>query len=95
VPFDYIPDWLVKGVISSEDRDFYNHRGISFAGIFRAMVKNILSFDVVQGGSTITQQLAKVLFTDMERNLKRKIYEAYCAREIETFMIRGHPFDVS
>jgi len=83
VPFDYIPDWLVKGVISSEDRDFYNHRGISFAGIFRAMVKNILSFDVVQGGSTITQQLAKVLFTDMERNLKRKIYEAYCAREIE------------
>lgn len=84
VPFDYIPDWLVKGVISSEDRDFYNHRGISFIGIFRAMVKNILSFDVVQGGSTITQQLAKVLFTDMERNLKRKIYEAYCAREIET-----------
>ena len=84
VPFDYIPDWLVKGVISSEDRDFYNHRGISFIGISRAMIKNLLSFGVVQGGSTITQQLAKVLFTDMERNLKRKIYEAYCAREIET-----------
>jgi len=83
VPFDYIPEWLVKGVISSEDRDFYNHRGISFSGIFRAMIKNIISFDVVQGGSTITQQLAKVLFTDMERNIKRKIYEAYCAREIE------------
>ncbi|HOP29130.1 MAG TPA: transglycosylase domain-containing protein [Spirochaetota bacterium] len=83
VPFDYIPDWLVKGVISSEDRDFYNHRGISFIGISRAMIKNVLSFGVVQGGSTITQQLAKVLFTDMERNLKRKIYEAYCAREIE------------
>lgn len=84
VPFDYIPDWLVKGVISSEDRDFYNHKGISFIGIFRAMVKNVLSFGVVQGGSTITQQLAKCLFTDMERNLKRKIYEAYCAREIES-----------
>jgi len=83
VPFDYIPDWLVKSVISSEDRDFYNHSGISFLGIFRAIVKNVMSFDVVQGGSTITQQLAKVLFTDMERNLKRKIYEAYCAREIE------------
>ncbi len=83
VPFDYIPDWLVKSVVSSEDRDFYNHSGISFVGISRAMVKNILSFGVVQGGSTITQQLAKVLFTDMERSLKRKIYEAYCAREIE------------
>lgn len=83
VPFDYIPDWLVKEVISSEDRDFYNHHGISPLGIFRAMVKNLVSFGVVQGGSTITQQLAKVLFTDMERNLKRKIYEAYCAREIE------------
>lgn len=83
VPFDYIPQWLVNGVISSEDRDFYNHHGISIFGITRAMLKNIISFNVVQGGSTITQQLAKVLFTDMERNLKRKIYEAYCAREIE------------
>ncbi len=83
VPFDYIPQWLVNGVISSEDREFYKHRGISFTGIFRAMIKNIMSFSVVQGGSTITQQLAKVLFTDMERSLKRKIYEAYCAREIE------------
>jgi membrane carboxypeptidase/penicillin-binding protein len=83
VPFDYIPEWLVKAVIASEDRDFYNHKGISYLGIFRAFIKNIINFRVVQGGSTITQQLAKVLFTDMERNLKRKIYEAYCAVEIE------------
>lgn len=83
VPFAYIPKWLVNGVIASEDRDFYNHKGISYSGIFRAFVKNIINFRVVQGGSTITQQLAKVLFTDMERNLKRKIYEAYCALEIE------------
>ena len=44
---------------------------------------NLVHFRVVQGGSTITQQLAKVLFTDMERNVKRKIYETFCAREIE------------
>ena len=83
VPFDFIPDYLVNGVTASEDRDFYNHKGISYTGILRAFIKNIINLHVVQGGSTLTQQLAKVLFTDMERNLKRKIYEAYCAVEIE------------
>ncbi len=83
VPYDYIPHWLVKEVIASEDRDFYSHRGVSYRGIFRAVLANIASMSVVQGGSTITQQLAKVLFTDMERNFKRKVYEAFCAREIE------------
>ncbi len=83
VPYDHIPEWLVKAVIASEDRDFYSHRGINYRGIFRAILVNMVHFRVVQGGSTITQQLAKVLFTDMERNLKRKIYEAFCAREIE------------
>lgn len=83
VPYSYIPACLVKAVIASEDRNFYKHRGISYAGIIRAMAVNILNLHVVQGGSTITQQLAKVLFTDMERNIKRKIYEAFCALEIE------------
>jgi 1A family penicillin-binding protein len=83
VPYDHIPGWLIKAVISSEDRDFYSHRGINYRGIFRAILVNMVHFRVVQGGSTITQQLAKVLFTDTERNLKRKIYEAFCAREIE------------
>ena len=83
VPYDFIPPWLVKAVIASEDRDFYKHHGISFRGIFRAFLVNIAHFRVVQGGSTVTQQLSKVLFTDMERNLKRKIYETFCAREIE------------
>lgn len=83
VPFDYIPESLINAVIASEDRDFYLHKGVSYSGIFRAFLKNIVNFRVVQGGSTITQQLAKVLFTDMERNLKRKIYEAYCAVDIE------------
>jgi len=83
VPYSEIPEWLVKGVIASEDREFYHHKGVNPMGIFRAMMVNIVHFHVVQGGSTITQQLAKVLFTDMERNLKRKIYEVFCAREIE------------
>jgi len=83
VPFDFIPASLVNGVIASEDRDFYSHKGISYTGIMRALIKNVIHLHVVQGGSTLTQQLAKVLFTDMERNFKRKIYEAYCAVEIE------------
>ena len=83
VPYDFIPEWLVKGVIASEDRDFYDHSGINYKGIFRAMLINIANFGVVQGGSTISQQLAKVLFTDMERSMKRKVYEAFCALEIE------------
>lgn len=85
VPFDFIPRSLVEGLIASEDRDFYKHGGISYRGIFRAMVNNLIHLRVMQGGSTITQQLAKVLFTDMDRNLKRKIYEAYCAVEIEKY----------
>ena len=83
VPYASIPQWLVKAVVASEDRDFYNHRGLSYKGISRALVANIINMRVVQGGSTITQQLAKVLFTDMEREFKRKIYEAFCALEIE------------
>jgi membrane carboxypeptidase/penicillin-binding protein len=83
VPYSHIPQYLVRAVVASEDRDFHNHRGVSVRGIFRAFVTNLLHFRVVQGGSTITQQLAKVLFTDMERTFKRKIYEMFCALEIE------------
>lgn len=83
VPYDFIPEWIVKGVVASEDREFYEHNGVNYRGILRALAINVANMSVVQGGSTITQQLAKVLFTDMERNLKRKIYEVFCAGEIE------------
>lgn len=83
IPYKQIPKWLIKAVIASEDRAFYRHNGISYTGILRALWVNIINLKVVQGGSTITQQLAKVLFTDMNRNLKRKIYELFCAVEIE------------
>ncbi len=83
VPYSQIPKFLVQAVIASEDRDFYSHRGVNPKGILRALALNIIHFRVVQGGSTITQQLAKVLFTDMGRTIKRKIYEMFCAFEIE------------
>ncbi len=83
VPFNHLPKYLINAVVASEDREFYKHKGVSFKGIMRAMGNNIVHLRVVQGGSTITQQLAKVLFTDMERTIRRKIYEAFCAVEIE------------
>ncbi len=51
VPYDHIPEWLVKAVIASEDRDFYKHRGINYRGIFRAILVNMVHFRVVQGGA--------------------------------------------
>ncbi len=83
VPYGYIPEALINSVIASEDRDFFSHEGVNYKGIARAFIVNIKNMKVVQGGSTITQQLAKVLFTSMERNLKRKVYELFCAKEIE------------
>ncbi|MFW5808194.1 MAG: penicillin-binding protein 1A [Spirochaetota bacterium] len=83
VPYSYVPEELIQSVIASEDRDFFQHKGVNYKGIARAFLVNLRHMRVVQGGSTITQQLAKVLFTSMERSMKRKIYEFFCAREIE------------
>ncbi|MBV6494661.1 MAG: Penicillin-binding protein 1A [Turneriella sp.] len=74
---------LIDALIASEDRKFYEHHGIDYTGIFRAFLRNILHLRFVQGGSTITQQLSKVLFTKQEKTLDRKIFEFFCARAIE------------
>lgn len=76
----YFPEALV----AAEDRRFYRHKGVDYRGIFRAFVVNLSHLSYVQGGSTITQQLAKVLFTNREKSLKRKIFELFSALEIES-----------
>ena len=78
-----LPDHLIKAVISIEDRRFYQHIGIDFIGMARAAVVNILAGEVRQGGSTITQQLAKVTFLSSERTFKRKIQEMMIALWLE------------
>lgn len=78
-----MPPELVKAFIAIEDRRFYQHRGVDYQGIFRAVVSNILERELVQGGSTITQQLARIVFLNQERSLIRKIREAMLARKIE------------
>jgi len=77
------PQHLVDAVITAEDRRFYEHSGIDLRGIFRALFRNIGSGEVVQGGSTITQQLIKILYLERDRTFKRKIQEAVIALWLE------------
>ncbi len=83
VPVDELPDHLVKAVLATEDRRFFEHFGIDFFGLARAMSENAKAGEVVQGGSTLTQQLAKNLFLTNERSIERKIKEAYLALWLE------------
>ncbi|MDI7861276.1 penicillin-binding protein [Rhizobiaceae bacterium n13] len=83
VPIDELPDHLIKAVLATEDRRFFEHFGIDFFGLARAMTENAKAGGVVQGGSTLTQQLAKNLFLTNERSIERKIKEAYLAVWLE------------
>lgn len=78
-----MPSDLIHAVLATEDRRFYYHFGLDPIGVLRALVVNITRKGVVQGGSTITQQLAKNLFLTQERTLKRKIQEALLALWLE------------
>jgi len=83
VPLEEIPDNLIKATIATEDRRFFEHFGVDVIGTFRAMVANVQARDVVQGGSSLTQQLAKNLFLTSERSLERKVKEAFIALWLE------------
>lgn len=83
LPLAKIPLQLKQAVLAVEDSRFYEHRGLSPRAIARAMIMNALSRRKSQGGSTITQQLARVLFLTPEKSLTRKIKEALLAVEIE------------
>ena len=75
IRIDVLPDHLIKAVMATEDRRFYDHWGIDPVGMARASYRNFRAGTVVQGGSTITQQLAKNLFLKPERTLTRKLEE--------------------
>ena len=83
VGLEDMPEHLVQAVLATEDRRFYWHPGIDPIGIARAMVANVRAGGFVQGGSTITQQLAKNLFLSPERTLRRKAQEALLALWLE------------
>ena len=78
------PQVLKDATVAIEDRRFYKHKGIDYEGLIRAGVANIVSHKTVQGGSTITMQLARNLYISKERTYQRKIREAKVAEEIES-----------
>ena len=78
-----LPFALKAAVVSAEDKDFYKHSGISISGILRALWRDLLERRIAQGGSTITQQLSKMLFLTPEKSLKRKVEEALLAFNLE------------
>lgn len=83
VALEQIPDTLVKATLATEDRRFYEHFGIDVFGTLRAVLSNVQANSVVEGGSSITQQLAKNLFLTSERTFERKIREAFLSLWLE------------
>jgi penicillin-binding protein 1A len=78
-----VPEMLLKAIIATEDTRFYSHHGLDLRGIGRALYRNIRARKVVEGGSTLTQQLAKVLFLTPERSYSRKLKEMILSLRIE------------
>ena len=83
VGLDRMSPWVTKATVDVEDRRFYEHGGIDWEGVVRAAVENIKSGHIVQGGSTITQQLVRNLYIGKEVSLDRKIKEACLAQKLE------------
>ncbi|MFT6068641.1 MAG: penicillin-binding protein 1A [Bacteriovoracaceae bacterium] len=83
VELDDVPPLIIDAFLSAEDSQFYEHQGVDYLGVARAMVANIKAGKVVQGGSTITQQVAKSLLLSHERSFTRKIKDFLLAQRIE------------
>ena len=83
ISYERIPKQLVNAFIAAEDADFFQHKGVDYKGILRAMFKNFLAGRIVQGGSTITQQVTKTFFLTPKRSLTRKLKEVAYAFGLE------------
>ncbi len=83
IDIDTVPDELKKALIATEDKNFYSHHGYDLSGLARSTIQNIMAGHVVQGASTITQQLARILFLSNEKTFDRKIKEIIIASRIE------------
>ena len=83
VVISQMPPHLPEAFLASEDQSFYQHHGVDYGAIVRASLANVLSGHVKEGGSTITQQLARIVFLDQERSMGRKLREAMLAQKME------------
>jgi penicillin-binding protein 1A len=89
VPLAKMPRMLINAFVAAEDARFFEHRGIDYWRILGATFRNIEALEVVQGGSTITQQIAKSFFLTPERSYSRKIKEAILAQRIESYLTKN------
>lgn len=94
VSYDELPDFYIKAVISVEDRRFEKHGGIDPVAIGRAIIHDIQAKAPVEGGSTITQQLAKNLYYTQEKKLERKFAEVFTAFEFERKFTKEEIFEL-
>ncbi len=94
VPYKAIPVYLKEAVVSVEDDAFYVHKGLDYKGIVRALWVNLISLDIKQGGSTITQQLARSLFLTPEQTILRKLREAILAKRIEKILSKNQILEI-
>ena len=83
IPLEDIPPYMIKAVLATEDARFFDHFGVDVIGTLRAIIQNARANGVVQGGSSLTQQLAKNLFLSPERTIRRKVHEAFLSLWIE------------
>src|SRR5688500_10720745 len=83
VPYEQIPKVVIDALVSAEDADFFEHEGIDYLGMVRALFVNLKEGETVQGASTITQQVVKNLLLTRTRTLKRKVQEIILARRLE------------
>ncbi len=94
VSFKDLPKDFVNGVVAIEDRQFYEHSGINYRGIARALWRNVEENEIQQGGSSITQQLVKNFFLTPERTYKRKLQEMMIALVLETKLSKEEIFQL-
>src|SRR3989344_1452133 len=93
VPFDKISDNLKNAIISSEDERFYQHNGIDIRGILRSILVDLKLQSVIQGGSTITQQLIRSVYLTKQKTIERKIREIVLSIELEKKYSKDQIFD--
>lgn len=92
--FEELPETYVDAVIAAEDHRFYEHNGVDVIALGRALVNDIKSMSFVEGGSTITQQLAKNLYFTQEKELTRKIAEVFMAFHLEANYSKKELFEL-
>lgn len=83
VSIDDLPKHVIWAFVAAEDKNFFEHQGLDYVGIFRAFVKNLMAGKIVEGGSTITQQVIKAILLTPQKSIERKIKEAILAQKIE------------